>query len=155
MEIRILAIGRVGKGAEAELCHDYIKRAENSGRRFGLQNIQMQELDERKIDGRKAGSDALRSALKGEQFWLLDERGKIMSSPDFASALGKERDAGLSRINFVIGGADGIDNALRQDATHLLSFGEMVWPHMLARVMLSEQIYRAVSIWGNSPYHRV
>ncbi len=155
MDIRILAIGRAGKSAEAELCADYLARSGKAGRRFGLQNVWIQELDERKIDGREAGSRALLQALGGEAYWLLDERGTLMTSPNFASALADERDDGVGRINFVIGGADGATDELRQNANQMLSFGKMVWPHQLARVMLCEQIYRAVSIWGNSPYHRV
>ena len=77
-----------------------------------------------------------------------------MSSPNFAKLLAQERDGGCPHMVFLIGGADGHDNALRQRASHALSFGQMVWPHMLARVMLTEQIYRAVSILAGSPYHR-
>lgn len=154
MDIRILAIGRAGKSAESELCADYLERSLRAGRQFGLQNLSIQELDERKIDGREGGSQALQSALGSEKFWLLDERGRTMSSPDFSKTLARARDDGVGRINFVIGGADGVSDAFRASATRLLSFGPMVWPHMLARVMLSEQIYRAVSIWGHSPYHR-
>ncbi len=154
MEIRILAIGRAGRGAEAELCADYLERARKSGRAFGIRDVSVLELDERKIDGREAGSKALRAALGGEKFWLLDERGALVDSPKFADKLALLRDQGLGRLNLVIGGADGVDEALRVEAEWGMSFGKMVWPHLLVRVMLSEQIYRAVSIWGNSPYHR-
>ncbi len=85
----------------------------------------------------------------------LDERGKVMSSPDFADQLGQWRDNGRQDVAFVIGGADGIDPAVRERADALLSFGKMVWPHMLVRVMLSEQLYRAASILAGAPYHRV
>ncbi len=155
MEIRILAIGRAGKSAEAGLCADYLERARKSGAHLGLSRVFIQEIDERKADGRDAGSAALLRALGGEAFWLLDERGKVMASPEFSAALAGGRDEGMRRVNFVIGGADGVNDALRIEAGRMLSFGKMVWPHMLARVMLCEQIYRAVSIWGNSPYHRV
>ncbi len=155
MEIRILAIGRAGKSAEAELCADYLQRSAKAGRRFGLNSLHIHELDERKIDGREAGSRTLEAVLGGESYWLLDERGDVLSSPDFANALGSDRDDGIGRVNFVIGGADGVSDAFRAGARARLSFGKMVWPHMLARVMLTEQIYRAVSIWGNTPYHRV
>ena len=77
-----------------------------------------------------------------------------MSSPDFAKRLGKWRDDGQGDVAFLIGGADGLAPDLRTEADQLLSFGKMVWPHMLARVMLSEQLYRAASILAGSPYHR-
>ena len=78
-----------------------------------------------------------------------------MTSPDFAKLLSKWRDTGRPDVAFIIGGADGIAPDLRDEADQLLSFGKMVWPHMLARVMLSEQLYRAASILSGAPYHRV
>ena len=84
----------------------------------------------------------------------LDERGKLMSSPDFAKRLGDWRDTGRQDLALIIGGADGIDPTLRAEADFSISFGKMVWPHMLVRVMLAEQIYRAATILSGSPYHR-
>ena len=78
-----------------------------------------------------------------------------MTSPKFAYKLGDWRDAGRSDLALIIGGPDGIDPELRERADFKLSFGSMVWPHMLARVMLAEQLYRAASILSGSPYHRV
>ena len=85
----------------------------------------------------------------------LDERGEVMTSPTFAERLGRVHDQGRGDLAFVIGGADGIDPSLRAQADMTLSFGAMVWPHMLVRVMLAEQMYRAASILAGSPYHRV
>ncbi|HSG55993.1 MAG TPA: 23S rRNA (pseudouridine(1915)-N(3))-methyltransferase RlmH, partial [Paracoccaceae bacterium] len=84
-----------------------------------------------------------------------DERGAVMSSPDFADKLAGWRDAGRGDLALIIGGADGIAPDLRARADASLSFGKMVWPHMLVRVMLAEQLYRAASILAGSPYHRV
>ncbi|NNK77531.1 MAG: 23S rRNA (pseudouridine(1915)-N(3))-methyltransferase RlmH, partial [Litoreibacter sp.] len=84
----------------------------------------------------------------------LDERGKVISSPEFSDLLIRWRDSGRSNVTFVIGGADGIAKSLREQADYSLSFGKMVWPHMLARVMLCEQLYRAASIAAKLPYHR-
>ena len=81
--------------------------------------------------------------------------GKLLTSPQFADLLARQRDAGMSDIAFVIGGADGIAQKLREQVNFKLSFGAMVWPHMMARVMLSEQLYRAASILAGAPYHRV
>ena len=84
----------------------------------------------------------------------LDERGKLLTSPDFAAQLARWRDGGRQDVAFVIGGADGIDPSLRAKADASISFGAMVWPHMLVRVMLAEQLYRATTILGGGPYHR-
>ena len=96
-----------------------------------------------------------RAIPQGAVVVALDERGKLMSSPDFAARLAGWRDTGIGDLAFVIGGADGIAPGLRARADLSLSFGRMVWPHMLARVMLAEQLYRAASILSGSPYHRV
>ena len=86
---------------------------------------------------------------------MLDERGKVISSPDFSALLARYRDDGRSDMAFVLGGADGIAPDLRAEADVTLSFGKMVWPHMLVRVMLAEQLYRAAAILAGTPYHRV
>ena len=77
-----------------------------------------------------------------------------MASPDFAARLGRWRDDGRPDATFLIGGADGLDPALVARADVVLSFGAMVWPHMLVRVMLAEQLYRAATILAGGPYHR-
>jgi 23S rRNA (pseudouridine1915-N3)-methyltransferase len=96
-----------------------------------------------------------KSIPSGALICTMDERGKVMSSPDFAKMLGDWRDQGRQDVAFIIGGADGIDPSLRAQADASLSFGKMVWPHMLVRVMLAEQLYRAASILSGGPYHRV
>ncbi len=96
-----------------------------------------------------------RAIPKGAVLVVMDERGRVIPSPEFAGKLGAWRDEGRGDVAFVIGGADGVDPSLRAKADFKLSFGAMVWPHMLARVMLSEQLYRAASILAGSPYHRV
>ena len=85
---------------------------------------------------------------------VLDERGQVLTSPEFAEQLAEWRDEGRGDVAFVIGGADGIAPDLRKRADFALSFGAMVWPHMLVRVMLAEQLYRAASILSGRPYHR-
>ena len=96
-----------------------------------------------------------RAIPDGAVICAMDERGREMTSPDFAQMLAGWRDQGRAEIAFVIGGADGIDPALRIRTDAMLSFGPMVWPHMLVRAMLCEQLYRAASILAGSPYHRV
>ena len=97
-------------------------------------------------------SDAME---KGAALCVLDERGKTLSSPEFAQVLAGWRDGGRQDAAFVIGGADGVEPGLRARADLAVSFGRMVWPHMLVRAMLAEQLYRAATILAGSPYHRV
>lgn len=155
MRIHLCAVGRLRGGAEADLISDYVKRFDRTGRALGLGPVSVVEVEDRKGGGMAAEADLLRRALpKGALLCCLDERGTVETSVAFAARIAGWRDAGRSDLAFVIGGADGIDPALRAEADHLLSFGAMVWPHMLVRVMLSEQLYRAASILAGSPYHR-
>ncbi len=97
----------------------------------------------------------LSQAAQGAQVLIaLDERGKNMTSPQFAQHLIQWQEAGQTDIAFMIGGADGIDKSLRNQCDFILSFGAMVWPHQMVRVMLAEQLYRAYSISVGHPYHR-
>lgn len=155
MRLHICAVGRMRGGAEADLTSDYVTRFNRTGRALGLGPLDVVEVEDRKGGGMAAEAVLLRRALpKGAVLCCLDERGRVETSPAFARRLADWRDAGRSDVAFVIGGADGIDPELRGAADHLLSFGKMVWPHMLVRVMLSEQLYRAASILAGSPYHR-
>lgn len=156
MRLHICAIGRLKSGPEKDLFDDYTARFDRIGRALGLGPLTLHQLDERKASTMKAQGELLRGALPaGAQVCALDERGRVMTSPDFAQTLAGLRDRGVQDLAFLIGGADGIDPDLRASANMALSFGKMVWPHMLVRVMLSEQIYRAASILAGSPYHRV
>ena len=156
MRLRILAIGRLRKGPEKDLIEDYISRFNRSGRPLGLGPVELTEFEDKKGGG-KAGEAALllKAIPQGAAVIALDERGKLQSSPDFAADLAQIRHAAPSELIFVIGGADGLDPAVLQRAQSVLSFGKMVWPHMLVRVMLTEQLYRAASILAGGPYHRV
>ncbi len=155
MRVHICAVGRLRGGPERALIDDYLTRFDRTGRNLGLGPVSLHEVEDRKGGGMAAEAALLARAIPdGALVCCLDERGKALSSPQFADALGGWRDQGRGDVAFVIGGADGIDPALRARADALLSFGKMVWPHMLARVMLSEQLYRAASILAGSPYHR-
>ncbi len=100
------------------------------------------------------GAQLARAVPAGAVLCVLDERGEELTSPAFASRMADWRDGGRQDAAFVIGGADGVDPALRARADLVLSFGRMVWPHLLVRVMLAEQLYRATTILAGSPYHR-
>ena len=155
MRLTIAAVGRLKSGPEHALVDDYVARAEAAGRSMALGPVSVVEIDERKArDPENQGARLLAAAPDGAIIVALDERGKALTSPKLADLIAKIRDGGASDMVFLIGGADGHTDQTRRAATHLLSFGPMVWPHALARVMLTEQIYRAVSILGGSPYHR-
>ena len=123
---------------------------------MGLGPLSVSEVEDKRGGGMSGEAPLLRRALPdGGVRVMLDERGKVISSPDFAALLARYRDDGRSDMAFVIGGADGIAPDLRAEADVTLSFGKMVWPHMLVRVMLAEQLYRAAAILAGTPYHRV
>lgn len=155
MRVHICAVGRLRAGPEKDLIDDYLTRFDRTGRGLGLGPAAVVEVEDRKGGGMAAEAELLRRALsKGTVLCVLDERGKVETSPQFAQRLGDWRDAGRGDLALVIGGADGIDPSLRAQADHVLSFGKMVWPHMLVRVMLAEQLYRAAAILAGTPYHR-
>ena len=134
---------------------DYLKRFDRTGRPLGLGPAELREIEDRRGGGPPAEALLLRKAIPdGATLCILDERGTVESSRAFADRLAAWRDAGTRDLAFLIGGADGLDPDLRSGADFALSFGRMVWPHMLARVMLAEQLYRAASILAGSPYHR-
>ncbi|MGC1487057.1 MAG: 23S rRNA (pseudouridine(1915)-N(3))-methyltransferase RlmH [Albidovulum sp.] len=134
---------------------DYLRRFERSGRGLGLGPARIIEVEDKKSGGMRTEAALLeRVIVPDAALMALDERGDPLSSPQFADLLADWRDHGRQELAVIIGGADGLDPALRNRADRLLSFGPMVWPHMLARVMLTEQLYRAASILAGAPYHR-
>ena len=133
-----MARGRIGRSPEAELVDRYLKRIAWPTR--------VTELLDR---GGKLPEPA--ASIRRV---MLDETGKLMSSVDFAHVLERWRDDGVREARFLIGAADGFDDAERAGADLLLSFGRATWPHMLARAMLAEQLFRATAILANHPYHR-
>ena len=156
MRVHICAVGRLRTGPERALIDDYLTRFDRTGRALGLGPALVHEVEDKKGGGMAAEALLLERALPaGAVICALDERGTVMSSPDFAGRLAGWRDAGRGDLALIIGGADGIAPALRARADTSLSFGKMVWPHMLVRVMLAEQLYRAASIRAGAPYHRV
>ena len=155
MRLSICAVGRLKAGPEKVLFDDYLTRLDRTGRALSLGPTAMIEVEDRKGGGMAAEAMLLRNAVPdGSQIVTMDERGRQMSSPEFAKFLTRIRDDGARDCAFVIGGADGIAKDLRAEASYSISFGKMVWPHMLVRVMLAEQLYRAASILAGSPYHR-
>lgn len=155
MRLSICAVGRLRSGPERALVEDYLARFDRTGRNLGLGPASVTEVEDRKGGGMASEAALLRRAVPGgAKVAVLDERGKRLSSIEFSNLLADWRDQGVGDATFLIGGADGLDPELREAADAAISFGAMVWPHMLARAMLAEQLYRAASILAGSPYHR-
>jgi 23S rRNA (pseudouridine1915-N3)-methyltransferase len=151
VQIVVAAVGKAKAGAERELFDSYTARLPW---RVALKEIELKK--ELAVDVRKTREgEALMAAVpEGARIVALDERGRSETSDAFAKRLGRWRDDGVRDIAFVIGGADGLDDAVRKRADLLLSFGALTWPHMLVRALLAEQLYRAHTILTGHPYHR-
>jgi 23S rRNA (pseudouridine1915-N3)-methyltransferase len=159
MRIAVHAVGRMKAGPEKELADRFFDRLAKSGPAVGLEFSGVLETPEsraRNADERKREeAERLRVQLApGAALILLDERGKNVSSEALAEKIAALRDGGLKTLVVAIGGADGHDAALRDQAELVVSFGAATWPHQLVRVMLAEQLYRAATILSGHPYHR-
>lgn len=159
MKLVLGAIGRLKAGPERELTTRYVERARAAGRGVGFTAFDMREADEsraRRSEDRKAEeARALEAFLTPDvRLVALDERGRNLTSEDFAAQMGRARDEGVSTYALLIGGPDGLDERLRARASLTLAFGAMTWPHQLVRVLAAEQIYRAITILSGHPYHR-
>jgi 23S rRNA (pseudouridine1915-N3)-methyltransferase len=151
MRIRILCVGRLKDGPERRLVDDYLARAAKAGKQLGYRDVEEVEV----ASGSMAdeGQALLTRHTRGILV-RLDERGEAWTSSELSKRLARWRDSGEDAADFVIGGADGTSPAVAAAARLSISFGPATWPHRLVRVMLSEQIYRALSIEAGSPYHR-
>ncbi len=136
--LHIVARGKIGRSPEAELVERYLKRISWA--------TKVTELPDK-------GGTIVPPAANSVTV-VLDERGSSLSSSEFAKKLEAWRDSGKREARFLVGAADGHDERERREADLLLSFGAATWPHMLARAMLAEQLFRATSILANHPYHR-
>jgi len=139
MLLHIIARGKIGRSPEAELVDRYGKRV--------TWGFKVTELPDK-------GGTVPPAALNPTRTVAMDERGKQLTSAEFAKVLGRWRDDGVREARFLIGAADGHDDSLRDNADLLIAFGAATWPHMLARAMLAEQLWRATSIIAGHPYHR-
>lgn len=159
MKLSVLAVGRLKPGPEKLLAEDYLGRAQGLGRTAGIARISVAETVE------SQGQTAAQRMAEEARFFaaarppkaftiVLDERGKALTSPAFADLLRRHIDGGTADLAFLIGGPDGHAAVTRQTAGLVLSLGPMTWPHRLLRVMVFEQIYRAVTIMVKHPYHR-
>lgn len=150
MKIDLLCMGRLKRGPQQDLLQDYIRRL--------TWPVTIHEYESKKTDAglRQMDEDAqIRRWLSSQAtLWVLDERGQSLASTDLAHKIGDLQQTGKPHLQIVIGGADGLLPAMRQQANLLLSFGRMTWPHQLVRVMVVEQLYRSQQILANHPYHR-
>jgi 23S rRNA (pseudouridine1915-N3)-methyltransferase len=153
LKISIIAVGRLGRAAEPALAAAYAERATAAGRQLGLGPVEVIEVEAKK-PGKPAEAEVLTAQLGDAYLIACDEHGAAMASREFAARIGALRDQGVRRLAFVIGGAGGLDPSLLRHARERLAFGPQTWPHALARVMLAEQVYRAVTILAGAPYHR-
>jgi 23S rRNA (pseudouridine1915-N3)-methyltransferase len=138
MRLHIIARGKIGRSPEAELVDRYLKRISWP--------TKVTELPDR--------GGTMPAAERNSRTVMLDEKGAQLSSTELAELIGRWRDDGVSEVRFCLGAADGFDDADREAADKLVAFGRATWPHMMARAMLAEQLYRAISILANHPYHR-
>ncbi len=151
MRFVIVAVGRGGKGPEQAILAEYAGRLRPP--------IDLKEVEERRpmtpAERKPREAEKLLAAVPpGAKIVALDERGKSLTSAEFAATLGAWRDQGAPAVAFLIGGADGHDDSVRQKADLVLNLGTLTWPHMLVRGLIAEQIYRAQCILDGHPYHR-
>ena len=159
MRLLLIAVGRLKAGPERDLFERYANRLAEVTRTVGISGFEWREIEEgrsRRAEERQAEeARAIRAALPaGCKFVLCDERGKALSSAEFAADVRAARDSGEAAYALVLGGPDGLDPKLRAEARRVIAFGAMTWPHQLARIMAAEQTYRAVTILAGHPYHR-
>ena len=159
MRIVIAAVGRLKQGPERELAERYRKRAADAGRSVGLAAFDVIEIKESRADNveRRMLEESIAIANvipERAATVLLDERGESVSSASFAGHLQGWRSQDRPAAVFIIGGADGLAPSLRERASLAIAFGAATWPHQLVRIMLLEQLYRAVTMLSGHPYHR-
>jgi 23S rRNA (pseudouridine1915-N3)-methyltransferase len=159
MRVLIAAVGRLKAGPERELFDRYAERANAAGRSVGLAPVEISEVSEsqarRPADRISEEAGKLEAALpKGARRIVLDARGRSLSSEELAARLGKLRDQGAQTAAFLIGGADGLPKSALERADLTISFGAATFPHQIVRILLAEQIYRAITILSGHPYHR-
>ena len=159
MRLWVVAVGHAKGTSEGALVDDFITRAQKMGRGMGFTAVTVEELAvsrarDANLRMKEEGERLAERLPDGAHIVLLDAKGKGMTSEDFADFLGVLRDAGTRDMAFVIGGPDGLGVLPGKKSGRSLAFGPQTWSHLLARALLSEQIYRAMTILAGHPYHR-
>ncbi|HHB82756.1 MAG TPA: 23S rRNA (pseudouridine(1915)-N(3))-methyltransferase RlmH [Devosia sp.] len=159
MRISIIGVGKMKNGPERELVNRYQSRARASGKNLGLSDFNIIELSESRAASSKSRkaeeATAILKIIPAEaQIVALDETGQTLTSQKFADFIESNNDNGKKHLVFIIGGADGLDQKIRQRASLVLSFSPLTWPHQIVRILLCEQLYRMTTILSRHPYHR-
>jgi 23S rRNA (pseudouridine1915-N3)-methyltransferase len=159
MRLIVAAVGRLKRGPERDLAERYCERAAKSGRAIGIRAVTVSEIEESRARRAKDRVGEEAAALKalipaGAAVVALDERGESLASDALAQRIGRWRDEGRPALVVLIGGPDGLAPDLVAGADLRLAFGHATWPHQLVRIMLFEQLYRAIAILCGHPYHR-
>lgn len=151
MHVTLIAIGKNKDKALQGLIDEYLKRLD-----WGFKLVEIPAPQCSDLERKMREAELIRAALPPRAtVILLDERGENVTSPQFAEKIAHYQQHGQSTLAFVIGGADGLDATLQRGASWMVSFGKLTWPHMMVRLMLAEQLYRASTIIAGHPYHRV
>lgn len=143
MRLHIIARGKIGRSPESELVDRYLKRIS-----WPTKHSELPDCPDKGRGGELPASDSPYKTI------MLDEKGAQITSVELARLLERWRDDGVREVRFLIGAADGFDDTARAGADKLIAFGNATWPHLMARAMLAEQLFRATSIIANHPYHR-
>lgn len=159
MRLTLLVVGKLKKNATTMLFEQYYNRIHNIAKNIGITNVAVKEISESKENDAslrciEEGKKLLALVNDGTRLIICDELGANLSSKEFSTQLQKEINIARHNIIFAIGGADGLSKEVKEAAHSSISFGKLTWPHQLARIMLAEQIYRAITIALNHPYHR-
>ena len=155
MKIILRAGGVIRSGPEREMIDEYIQRAQGLARGTGFLSVEEQQIDLRSAKSREIETHTLLGELPaGAKLVIFDERGKTPTSRQISKQIANWRDDGISQLTLVIGGADGFEPSAIPAGTTRWAFGPQTWPHKMVRLMAAEQIYRALSILGRTPYHR-
>ncbi len=159
MRLTILSVGRLKKGAEHDLFEHYVQRARGAGQPLSVGPFKIVEVAQSRKGSagercRQEASLLLAKLDQGTQLVALEEDGTGLKSKDLAASIGKWRDNGVAEVAFAVGGPDGLDTEIGQRAQMRLALSPMTLPHGLARIVLAEQIYRALTILSGHPYHR-
>jgi len=155
MHISIIAVGRIGNSIESELVNRYSNRFNKLNKLIGLSLLQIIEVDDKKYKTKTQQAKKILEIITADSdIVIFDQNGKGLSSEDFTKFLSNQRDRGVKKQFFIIGGAFGLCSSLYKESTEIFSLGKMIWPHSLARVMVTEQMYRSASIMLGNSYHK-
>ena len=159
MRIAVVAVGKLKPGPERDLCGRYFERARKLGQALGFRGFDVLEIPEgrggRAEDRIVQEGEAIARALDSMPPPIsLDAKGDLVDSAAFAQKLRSALENGRAGATFIIGGPDGLSPRVQAMSVGSIAFGRVTWPHQLVRILLAEQLYRAMTILSGHPYHR-